>query len=212
MGMGIDLIENKKELLEISTRQNEYNNFTTKKENEAKYSLKLTTKTQKDPVGKQSNRKGQTVNYPILIEIISQFRSEKEPRTIKTHKKGNKNSLQYGYEDDCEVYHSSTKESSEINGLTVEKPESGNQPLRSGYKSIRSRESNNNLRRYGVRCEDKKQLVPSSMVFLSLFLILTSNTMMCAEDNDISMNADTNEIARTNKKAIRREATGKHNK
>ena len=43
-----------------------------------------------------------------------------------------------------------------INGLTVEKLESGNQPLGSGYKSIRSRESNNNLHRYGVRCEGKK--------------------------------------------------------
>ena len=108
--------------------------------------------------------------------------------------------------------HSLTKESDRINWLTVKKFESGNQPLRSGYKSIRSRESTNKLHRYGVMCENKKQLVPSSMIFLSLFLVLTSNTMMCAEDNDISMNADTNEIARTNKKAIRREATGKHNK
>ena len=33
---------------------------------------------------------------------------------------------------------------------------------------------------------------------------------MCAEDNDISMNADTNEIVRMNTKEIRREATENH--
>ena len=84
--------------------------------------------------------------------------------------------------------------------------------MQSGYKSIWTRKSTNKLHRYGMVCENKKRLVPSSMMCVSLFLVLTSNTMMCAEDNDISMNADTNEIARTNKKAIRREATGKHNK
>ena len=47
-------------------------------------------------------------------------------------------------------------------------------------------------------------------MFLSLFLVLISNTMMCAEDNDISMNTDTIKIARTNTKVIRREATEKH--
>ena len=41
-------------------------------------------------------------------------------------------------------------------------------------------------------------------------LSLTSDTMMSAEDNDISMNADTNEIVRMNTKAIKRETTGKH--
>ena len=84
--------------------------------------------------------------------------------------------------------------------------------MQSGYKSIWSKESTNKLHRYGVMCENKQQLVPSSMMFLSLFLVLTSNTMMCAEDNDISMNTITNEIVRTNTKVIRREATGKHTK
>ena len=59
-------------------------------------------------------------------------------------------------------------------------------------------------------CENKKRLVPSSVMCVSLFLVLTSNTTMCAEDNDISMNADTNEIVRTNTKAIRWAATGNH--
>ena len=97
-----------------------------------------------------------------------------------------------------------------INVLTVERFKSGNQPLHSGYKSIRSKESSNKLNRYGVMCENKKQLVPSSMMFLSFFLVLTSNIMMCAEDNDIRMNADTNKIVRTNINAIRRTANGKH--
>ena len=34
--------------------------------------------------------------------------------------------------------------------------------------------------------------------------------MMCAENNDIGMNTGTNEIVRTNTKAIRREATENH--
>ena len=82
--------------------------------------------------------------------------------------------------------------------------------MQSGYSAIQSKESAKKSHRYGLTCENKKQLVPSSMIFLSLFLILTSNTMMCAEANDISMNADTNEIVRTNTKAIRRADTGKH--
>ena len=82
--------------------------------------------------------------------------------------------------------------------------------MESGYSAIQSKESAKKSHRYGLTCENKKQLVPSSMIFLSLFLILTSNTMMCAEANDISMNADTNKIVRSNAKAIRRAVTGKH--
>ena len=99
--------------------------------------------------------------------------------------------------DNYKVNHSSTKETDGLNGLTVERFESWNQPLQSEYKSIWSKESTNKLHRYGVMCENKQQLVPSSMMFLSLFLVLTSNTMMCAEDNDIRMNTDTNEIGGT---------------
>ena len=50
--------------------------------------------------------------------------------------------------------------------------------------------------------------MPSSMIFLSLFLVLTSNSMMYAEGSDKSMNADNNEIVRA--KAIRRETTKNH--
>ena len=81
-----------------------------------------------------------------------------------------------------------------------------------GYKSTQTRKSNNKLHRYGTMCENKKRLVPSSMMCISLCLIITNNTMMCAEDNDISMNTGTNEIVRTNTKEIRREATENHRK
>ena len=58
-------------------------------------------------------------------------------------------------------------------------------------------------------CKNKNQLVPSSMIFLSLYLILAGNTMMCAEANDIGINAHNKEIVRTNTKAIRRTDTEK---
>ena len=44
-------------------------------------------------------------------------------------------------------------------------------------------------------CNNKKLLVPSRMICVSLFLVLSSNIMMCAE-NKISMNTGTNEIVR----------------
>ena len=55
------------ESLEISTRPNESNIFTTEKWNEAKDFLKLTIEAQKDPADKQSNRKSQTVNNPTFV-------------------------------------------------------------------------------------------------------------------------------------------------
>ena len=63
------------ESLEISTRPNESNIFTTEKWNEAKDLLKLTIEAQKDPADKHSNRKGQPVNNTTFIETISQFKS-----------------------------------------------------------------------------------------------------------------------------------------
>ena len=63
------------ELLEISTRPNRSNIFTTEKKKEAKDLLKLTIEAWKDPADKHSNRKGQSVNNTTFIETISQFRS-----------------------------------------------------------------------------------------------------------------------------------------
>ena len=83
------------ELLEISTRPNRSNIFTTEKKKEAKDLLKLIIEAQKDLADKHSNRKDQTVNNPTFIETISRIRSEKEPMTIRTYKKGNDSSLQY---------------------------------------------------------------------------------------------------------------------
>ena len=74
---------------------------------------------------------------------------------IRTHEIGNKISLQYGHLDNHEVSHSSIEESVQINGLVHEKLESDNQPLQSGYRSIRSKESANKSHRYGVMCENK---------------------------------------------------------
>ena len=113
----IDTFENKMEIHKIPIRPNESSIFTTEKENEAKDPSKFTDKAQKDPVEKQSDRKGQTVNNPNFIETISQVKSEEVPRTIRTYKKGNKSSIQSGYSDNHEIYHSSSKENDGINGI-----------------------------------------------------------------------------------------------
>ena len=89
---------------------------------------------------------------------------------------------------------------------------SSNQSMQSGCeaKSFQSNMDTKKSQRCQLMCKNKNQLVPSSMIFLSLSLILTSNTMMCAEANDISINAHKNEIVRTNTKATRRTDAEKH--
>ena len=120
------------------------------------------------------------------------------------YKKGSKDSLQNEYLETHEIKCRSSKENDGINGLAVEGFKSGNQPLKPGYNYTRTRKSTNRLHRCGKMCENKKRLVLSRMICVSLFLVLSSNTMMCAENN-IGMNTGTNEIVRTT--AIRREAT-----
>lgn len=56
-----------------------------------------------------------------------------------------------------------------------------------------------------------KLLLPSRMICMSLFLVLSSNTMMCAE-NRISRNTDTNEIFRKNVKTTKKEINENSNK
>ena len=67
---------------------------------------------------------------------------------------------------------------------------SSNQSMQSGCeaKSFQSNMDTKKSQRYKLMCKNKDRLVPSSMIFLSLFLILTGTTMMCAEANDISIN------------------------
>ena len=83
-------------------------------------------------------------------------------------------------------------ESNEINGLPVGGFKSGDHHLRSRYNPPRSRNSANKKQREGR----KKH---SRMICMSLFLVLSRNNTMCAE-NRMSMNTDTNEILRKNYK------------
>ena len=85
-----------------------------------------------------------------------QSKSEKVPRTIRTYKKGSKNSLQNEHLDIHKINHRSAKEKDGINGLTVEGFKSGNQPLKPGYNYTPTRKSTDKLHRYGIMCENKK--------------------------------------------------------
>ena len=62
----------------------------------AKNPSKFTSEAQQETVDKHSNKRGQTVESPTIIKMISQFRNEREPMAIRTSEIGNKNSLQYG--------------------------------------------------------------------------------------------------------------------
>ena len=86
-------------------------------------------------------------------------------------------------------------ENNEINGLPVGVFKSGDQHLRSGYNRSRTRNSANRKQKEGRT----KLLLPSRMICMSLFLVLSRNNTMCAE-NRMSMNTDTNEILRKNYK------------
>ena len=68
-------------------------------EDGAKNPSKFTSEAQQETVDKHSNKRGQTVESPTIIKMISQFRNEREPMAIRTSVIGNKNSLQYGHLD-----------------------------------------------------------------------------------------------------------------
>ena len=91
-----DSIDNNIEIFEISNKPNESKVFLTKEEDGAKNPSKFTPEAQQETVVKHSNKRGQTVESPTIIEMISQFRNEREPMAIRTSEIGNKNSLQYG--------------------------------------------------------------------------------------------------------------------
>ena len=108
-----------------------------------------------------------------------------------------------------ETHEINYRSSKENDGLTAEGFKSGNQHMNPGYNYTQTRKSTNRSHRYGRMCGNKKRLIRSRMICVSLFLVLSSNTTMCAENN-IGMNTGTNEIVRTNTKAIRRETTESH--
>ena len=62
-------------------------------EDGAKNPSKFTPEAQQENVDKHSNKRGQTVENPTIVKMISQFRNEREPMAIRTSEIGNKNSL-----------------------------------------------------------------------------------------------------------------------
>ena len=96
------------------------------------------------------------------------------------------------------INYKSLIENNEVNGLPVEGTKPGDQHLNLGNNRSRTRKSANRKQRDGKM----KLLLPSHMICMSLFLVLSSNTMMC---DKVGMDTDTNEIFRKNVKTTRKE-------
>ena len=86
------------------------------------------------------------------------------------------------------------------NKLATEGFKSGNHHLETGYNLPRNRNS-------ASRKQKEGRTKLSRMICMSLFLVLSSNITMCAE-NRMSMNTDTNEIMRKNVKMENSNKTG----
>ena len=156
-------VESNKEIKIMSAKPDELNILATEKKKEAEDPRKLRFETEKDPMENQTHNKVLSTNDTNLVEFIDSRQQE----NLESH----------------DMNYKSLIENNEINGLPVGGFKSGSQHLRSRHNRPRTRKSANRKQKEGRT----KILLPSRMICISLFLVLSSNTMMCAE-NRISMN------------------------
>ena len=153
----VDSVENIKETKIMSAKPDEPEILAIEKKREAEDPRKFRCETGKDQIENQIHKEVLSTNDANLGELID----TRQQGNLESHDMKNK----------------SLVENNEIDGLPVGEFKSGNQHLRSRHTRPQIGNSANRKKKEGRT----KILLPSRKICMSLFLVLSSNIMICAE-------------------------------